>query len=402
MTFNAEIPYGAYWSTPFCKWQGSMSSLNSLEFAAWVAKHELENRNISPEVFDYGILGTSVPQKHSFYGTPWLMSMIGADHLGGPTIAQACATGARVLLSAAQEIQAGLSDCALLVTADRCSNGPHLYYPNPKGPGGTGSHEDWVMDNFNNDPLGGHAMVSTADNVAKKHNISTEEQHELVLRRQEQYAMALADDSAFQKRYMTLPFHVPRPNYKKTQNTLSGDEGIIMSTVEGLAGLRPVQRDGSVTFGAQTHPADGNASLILATSEKAQTLSNDSSIRIRLLGFGSARVELAHMPEATIPAAQQALKNANLDIKQMDVIKSHNPFAVNDLVFAKAMGVDVNNMNNYGSSLIWGHPQGPTGLRAVIEMIEELVLRGGGYGLFQGCAAGDAAMSLVIQVDSRK
>ena len=55
-------------------------------------------------------------------------------------------------------------------------------------------------------------------------------------------------------------------------------------------------------------------------------------------------------------------------------------------------------MNNFGSSLIWGHPQGPTGMRLVIELIEELTLRGGGYGLFTGCAAGDTAAALVVQV----
>ena len=401
MSFQAEIPYGAYWSTPFCKWQGSLSSLHSLEFAAWVAKRELAKREIAPEIFDHAVLGTSVPQKHSFYGVPWLTGMLGAHQVSGPTIGQACATGARALLNAAQEIESGMADCSLVVTADRCSNGPHLYYPNPKGPGGTGDQENWVMDNFSCDPLGRHAMLDTAENVAKKHGISKEQQHDLVLRRQEQYAMALADDSAFQKRYMSLPFEVPTPNYKKVVASIEGDEGIVVSTAEGLASLRPVKADGTVTFGSQTHPADGNASLLLASPDTAQRLSRDPSIRIRLLGFGAARVKLAHMPEATVPAARMALANAQLDIQQIDVIKSHNPFAVNDILFAQQMGVDVNSMNNYGSSLIWGHPQAPTGLRAIIEMIEELVLRGGGYGLFEGCAAGDSAMAVVIQVDSR-
>ena len=82
----------------------------------------------------------------------------------------------------------------------------------------------------------------------------------------------------------------------------------------------------------------------------------------------------------------------------MDAIKTHNPFAVNDEVFAQEMGTDAMAMNNYGCSLIWGHPQGPTGMRSIIELIEELVLRGGGYGLFTGCAAGDTAMAVVLQV----
>lgn len=79
-------------------------------------------------------------------------------------------------------------------------------------------------------------------------------------------------------------------------------------------------------------------------------------------------------------------------------MKSHNPFAVNDIIFAKELGLDVMTMNNYGCSLIWGHPQGPTGLRAIIELIEELALAGGGYGLFHGCAAGDSAMAVVVEV----
>jgi len=73
---------------------------------------------------------------------------------------------------------------------------------------------------------------------------------------------------------------------------------------------------------------------------------------------------------------------------------------VNDVLFAREAGISADDMNNFGSSLIWGHPQAPTGMRLIIELIEELVLRGGGRGLFTGCAAGDTAMALVLSVDS--
>ncbi|MBK8121749.1 MAG: thiolase family protein, partial [Sulfuritalea sp.] len=72
MNFKAEIPYGAYWSTPFARWQGSLANLHSIEFAAHVARRELAKRKIDPQGFDYGVLGFSVPQQHSFYGLPWL------------------------------------------------------------------------------------------------------------------------------------------------------------------------------------------------------------------------------------------------------------------------------------------------------------------------------------------
>ena len=165
MKFKAEIPYGAYWSTPFSRWQGSFAHLHSIEFAAFVARRELARRRIDAARFDHGVLGFSVPQKHSFYGLPWLMGLLGAMQAGGPTLMQACATGVRTLLAAAQEIEVGLATTALVVNCDRTSNGPHLYYPNPRGPGGTGVAEDWVMDNFGCDPLGGHSMLTTAENA---------------------------------------------------------------------------------------------------------------------------------------------------------------------------------------------------------------------------------------------
>ncbi|OGA12418.1 MAG: acetyl-CoA acetyltransferase [Betaproteobacteria bacterium RIFCSPLOWO2_02_FULL_63_19] len=398
MTYKAEIPYGCYWSTPFARWQGAFANLHAIEFAAHVVKKELGKRSLSAQAFDHGVLGFSVPQKHSFYGLPWLTGLAGMGQIGGPTLMQACATGVRVLLAAAQEIECGLSSASLAVTCDRTSNGPHLYYPNPRGPGGTGTHEDWVMDNFNCDPLGSHAMLTTAENVAKKHGIGSPEQHEVVLRREAQYREALADDSAFLKRFMTLPFDVPDPALRKTVTTIAGDEGISVSTPEGLAKMKPVLPDGTVTYGDQTHPADGNAAIVLASAERAKELSRDPKIRVRLHGFGQARVALAYMPEAPVLAAQNALVQAGLSIERMQAVKAHNPFAVNDILFSRSMGVDIGRMNNYGCSLVWGHPQAPMGTRCVIELIEELVLRGGGYGLFTGCAAGDTAMAVILEV----
>lgn len=398
MKFRAEIPYGAYWSTPFCKWQGNLQNLHSVRLAAFVARRELDRRRIPDDVFDYAVLGITIPQYQSFYGVPWFAGLAGLGHLSGPSISQACATSVRCIFAAAQEIEAGAASAALVVACDRTSNGPHLYYPNSQGPGGTGQHEDWVLDNFSCDPLGSHSMLQTAENVASKHGISTQEQHEVVLGRYQQYRQALADDQAFQKRYMTLPFEVPSPNFKKTAAQLEGDEGIFATTVQGLSRLKPVQPQGTVTFGGQTHPADGNSGLVVASPEIARRLSRDRTIAVRLLGFGQARGELAYMPEAILPASERALQAAELPLKSMDAVKSHNPFAVNDILFARQTGFDLASMNNYGCSLIWGHPQGPTGMRAILELIEELALRGGGYGLFHGCAAGDSAMALVIQV----
>lgn len=399
---NVRIPYGAYWSTPFARWQGSLAHLHSIQFAAHVARRELDKRGIAPGVFDYAVMGTTTPQMSSFHGTPWLMSEIGAPDVGGPAIGQACATSARCLATSAQEIELGGATCSLTLACDRTSNAPVIHYPDAQAMSGMPEVEFFMVDNFMGKsglvPFADVGMVETAENCAREYRIDTAEQHDVVLRRYEQYQDARADGSAFHKRYMTLPFEAPDRRFRKTAETLEDDEGIYPTTAEKLAELKPVVEGGSVTLGGQTHPADGNAAIVLTAPDRARELSADPRIKIRLLSVGQARTECKFMPKAPVPATRKALEAAGLAIDDIDVVKSHNPFAVNDIVFSRETGRDVMKMNNYGSSLIWGHPNGPTGMRAVIEMIEELVLRGGGHGLFQGCAAGDLGMAVVIQV----
>jgi acetyl-CoA acetyltransferase family protein len=394
---HAFIPYGIYWSTPFARWQGPIAHLNSLRLAANIGKEALAAKQFPAERIDLGILGHTNPQLGSFYGLPYVTGMMGLEGVAGPTVQQACATSARGLQMAAGEVADGSAQCALLVMTDRCSNGPIVYYPDPTAPGGTGHTERWVLDNFAHDPHAKNAMIDTAENVAAKFGVSTSQQHEVKLARHAQYQQALANDRAFQRRYM-VDVPITDSGFRKQTGTLSSDDGIFPTTAEGLAKLKPVKPNGSVTFGAQTHPADGNSGAIVTTREIAREVSPDPKIVIELLGFGQARVEKGHMPMAVAPASMAALKNAGLAMKDVDAVKTHNPFAVNDIAFAQQTGFPLEKMNNYGCSLIWGHPQGPTGLRSVIELIEELVLRGGGVGLFGGCAAGDSGMSVVLRV----
>ncbi len=392
------IPYGCYWSTPFIRWQGSFSSLNAIPFAAETTIRALKDRNISPDLFDSIHLGITIPQKHSFYGQAWFAGLIGAPDITGPMIAQACATSARVIASAASEIETSINNdrCVLSVTCDRTSNGPHILYPNPLAPGGKADFENWVWDNFGYDPYAKNPMLQTAENVAKEAGITRETQEEIVLLRYKQYNKALEDDSSFLRRFMITPIEVK--SGKKVISTVESDEGVFPTSVEGLAKLRPVLKEGTVTFGAQTHPSDGNCGMILTSREKAQTLSLNKDFEIKILSFGQARCKKGFMPMAPVPASSRALESAKISIEDVNCIKMHNPFAVNDAYFSQEMGVAPEMINNFGSSLVWGHPQAPTGMRLIIELIEELVLKNGGLGLFTGCSAGDSAAAIVLKV----
>ena len=201
---------------------------------------------------------------------------------------------------------------------------------------------------------------------------------------------------------MPWPLEVKDARGKKVVATVTGDEGVHSTTAEGLAGLRPVMEGGTVTFGTQTHPADGNAGMLLAAGrDRARALSPKGEVDVQLLAFGQARVKKGFMPMAVVPAAVQALSRAGIKAGDLTSVTSHNPFAVNDVYLARELKLDPERMNRHGCSLVWGHPQGPTGLRSIIELIEDLAIVGGGYGMFTGCAAGDSAAAVVLKVSTR-
>ena len=395
MLQKAFIPYGGYYSSPFSRWQGTMANENSITLGAATAKRWIGQKNWDPKVFDYFFLGISVHQPHAFYGGPWSAALIGGEGAPGLLVSQACSTSTVAIYNAAVGVETGLYEAPFCLMTDRCSNGPHSVWPNPMGPGGQVTSEDWVMDNFNRDPWAGEAMIKTAENVAAEAGITREECDAVALRRYEQYQDGLADDRAFQKRYM-FPVEV-NVSRKKTV-TVEADEGIMETTAEGLAKLRPVLPDGVHTFGAQTHPADGNCGITVTTKDKARELSSDPDIEIQVVSYGYARVKKAFMAAAVYPSVKMALENAGIGINDVKAIKTHNPFAANDIHLANNFKIAVNEMNNYGCSLIFGHPQGPTGGRLIIEGIEEVAMKGGGYMLFAGCAAGDTAAAIVLKI----
>jgi len=397
MLTKAFIPYKGYYSSPFSRWQGSMANENAIELGAKTARNWMLASKIDPKILDYMYYGITISQLHMFYSHTWAAAMLVDNEKDLPALMvnQACTTSTTCIHLCAVNIEAGTYETGFALMSDRCSNGAHTIWPNPMGPGAEVISENWMMDNFNADPNAGLKMVQTAENVAKEIGTTKEECDEVTLRRYEQYQDALADDRAFQKRYM-FPAEV-RVSKKKTV-LVEEDEGVTPTTAEGLARLKPVEPGGVISFGAQTHPADGNCGFIVTTRDKAKELSKDPNVEIQIVSYGFSRTKRGYMAAAPVPASEMALKNAGLKIEDMKAIKTHNPFIVNDINMSKKMGCDVMNMNNYGSSLVYGHPQAPTAGRLIAELLEEMVILGGGYGLWTGCAAGDTGAAIIFKV----
>ena len=395
MLTNVYIPYGGYYSTPFARWQGSLANEHAIRLGADTSQRWFSEKDWDPSMFDFVYLGITVGQPQWFYGGPWASALMGAESAPGMVISQACTTSATCIYQASVGVETGLYQNAYCLMVDRCSNGPHTVWPNPKGPGGEVLSENWLMDNFGRDPWAKNAMIQTAENVADEAGITREQCDALALRRYEQYQDGLDDDRAFQKRYM-FPAEVKLS--KKKTILLEADEGIMESSAEGLAGLRPVIPEGVHTFGSQTHPADGNCGVTVTTRDQAKVLSRDPEIEIRVISYGYAREKKGFMAKAVVPASKMALERAGITVQDVAAIKTHNPFAVNDIYLAQELNVDADTINNFGCSLIFGHPQAPTAGRCIIEGIEEVAMKGGGYLLWGGCAAGDTAAAMVLKI----
>ncbi|CAN5414571.1 thiolase family protein [soil metagenome] len=391
---NAYLSLRHIWSSPFVRWQGSLADVSSIDLAVAVTDAALTRADMDRSTIGQLVLGTTIPQPNSFYGAPWIAARLGMQGISGPHVAQACATSVSCLVSAAMATELDSAMTSLVVAADRTSNGPLLVFPKSQSAGGAPDTESFVLQSFAADPWTGEAMIATAEGVAKDGAMSRRDIDDLTLLRYTQYQSSLANDRAFQRQWMQ-PVSIRKG---RSQLVVEADEGIHAYSAEGLASLNPVRPDGTTTFGSQTHPADGAAGAIVTNAATARGLAGGDGV-VQILSAGYARAEKGRMPKAATMAAQRAVANAGLSFEQMKVVTSHNPFAVNDLWFAQQTGYPLERMNPYGCSLIFGHPQGPTGMRSIVELAFALREQGGGIGLFTGCAAGDTGAAIVISVE---
>ena len=177
---------------------------------------------------------------------------------------------------------------------------------------------------------------------------------------------------------------------------IDDDVGVRKLTLDSLREMREL--DTCVTAGTQTHASDGMATLLVTTAEKARELSPQPEVVIQFVAKAEIRTHPALMPEAPTLAVQKLFAKTGFSMADVAVVKSHNPFAVNDAIFSKVMGHDWCKVNKTGCSLVWGHPQGPTLTRILIEGLEEAVTLGGGLVLLCGCAAGDLGIAALLEV----
>ena len=247
---NAFIPLPLLWSSPFIRWQGAAADVSALDLAVQVTRDALAGGGYDAAETAQLVLGTTIPQPNTFYAPPWLAARLGMAGIGGPAIAQACATAVACLAHAAAASQLSGGDTQLVVTTDRTSNGPLLVYPRSASMGGAPLATNWVLDSFAADPWTSESMLHTAECTATDGGFTREQCDELTLLRFNQYQSALRDDRALQRRYLR-PIVIES---RKSRTVLEADEGVSDYSAAGLAKLSPAKPGGAITLGTQTHP----------------------------------------------------------------------------------------------------------------------------------------------------
>jgi acetyl-CoA acetyltransferase len=388
---RARIPYGTWGSSYFPAWQSSaLAEVNPGQFAGETMSRILGMRGVRQDELDYLVLGSTVPWHWKFWTAPMVASIMG-HRIPGFHVEQACATGLQAVLMGAATVEARSHDTVGVLTFDRTSDSPVGVFPERRAYERTHAIAD-VWDNFGFDPATGKAMIAAAGQTARKWKVERSETDQIAHLRYQQYFEA--KERGFVERY-AVPVDLLSVQGKPL-GTVDDDVGVRQVSMGMLRSQREL--DTCVTSGTQTHASDGMACLLVTTEGRARELSPQPEISIRLVGKAEARARPSLMPEAPGIAANRLMERLGMNYDDVAVFKNHNPFAVNDAVFQRQTGVSWEKLNRTGCSLVWGHPQGPTLTRSLIEGLEEAVELGGGRVLLFGCAAGDVGIAALFEV----
>jgi acetyl-CoA acyltransferase 2 len=379
--------------TPMGEYVGALKDISAIDLGAIAAKAALEATGVSPDEIDHTVMGNALQTSgDAIYGARHVALKAGVPfERPALTVNRLCGSGIQSIVSGAQMIQLEEAQTVLVGGMESMSQAPHVVRGARSGFAlGGGKLEDSLMvallDTYCNTPMAG-----TAENLARKFEISREEQDEYALR--SQHEAKRAQDAGYFAEEI-VPVEVKS---RKSSSTFGADDHLRPeTTLEGLAKLKPAfAKDGFVTAGNASGIVDGAAAMVICGEEYLKQ--NNAKPMGRIVSWAYAGVEPEIMGIGPVPATRQALERAGLKLSDIDVIEVNEAFAAQYLAVEKELGLDRARTNVNGGAIALGHPLGATGTRLVITLLHELQRKKGRYGLATACIGGGQGIAMIVE-----
>ncbi|KAA8674951.1 thiolase family protein [Clostridium sp. HV4-5-A1G] len=380
--------------TPIGTIGGQFKTITSLDLSMPVMKQLIRRSGIDPKLIDDVIWGCNYQRTYKENN----LARVAAVKAGLPvtvpgiTVHRNCTSSMSSIQIGYHQIKAGEADCIMAGGADSMSTAPHMMFDARYGKKfGHSELRDSMWDSLTN--LGiGPAMGITAENVAEKYGVTRQDQDEYALLSQ-QRAIAAIDAGKFKDEI--IPITV---SGKKGDSTYDTDEYPRRNvTLEGLAKLKPVFKEGgTVTAGNSSGMNDAASGVLLVEEEKAKEL--ELPILARIVSVATTGVDPQIMGIAPISSSRKALKKAGLKIEDIDLFEINEAFAAQCVACERTLGIKREILNVNGGGISLGHPVGATGSRLVITLIYEMRKRGNHYGLASLCAGGGMGTAVIVEI----
>jgi acetyl-CoA C-acetyltransferase len=379
--------------TPIGRFGGTLAEWTAADMGVAVAEEALKRAKIDPGQIQDAIWGSA----RQAGGGPNVGRQI-TYRAGVPqtvpayTVNQACGSGIKAIILAAQEIMLGRARAVLAGGTESMSRVPYFAEGARWGArmGNAELVDGMYRDGFN-DPLSGLIMGQTAENLAQQYNISREEQDQFALRSQQRAESAI-NSGYFDSQIMPLEI-----KGRKGTTTFNRDEHLRGgSTIEALAKLKPVfAKDGTVTAGNSSGITDGAAAMVVMDEELLKE--SGAEPEARLVDYEITGVAPEIMGIGPVPAVRALLARQNLTLNDIDLVELNEAFAAQVIACDRDLKFDAERLNVNGGAIAIGHPIGCTGTRITTTLLHEMKRRNVRRGLATLCVSGGMGLALLVE-----
>ena len=383
--------------TPFGKFGGSLRDVTATELGVAAAKGALEATGVPAERVDHVIFGNVIQSSRD---AAYLGRHVGLwagvpEDVPGLTLNRLCGSGFEAIVDAARMITCGEASVVLAGGAENMSQAPLVARDARWGIGlGEGlTLEDslWqgLTDSYNNMP-----MAITAENVARRYEVTREEQDVMAFNSQQRAAAAWQEG-----RLAAEVVPVEGKDKRGKPVTVAVDEHVRPDTTMEVLGRLParfIPKDGTVTAGNASGIVDGAAAVIVTTAGVAREL--DVKPLARLVSWGIAGVSPDIMGIGPAPATRIALKRAGMTLADIGLFEINEAFAAQCLACARELDLDTDILNVNGGAISIGHPLGATGTRLVLTLLNEMQRRGVRFGSASMCIGGGMGAAGIFEL----